>query len=1247
MSAPPLRNFILSHESSVAPELEIPVRPGETDLGSSPQAHDEARTEMIRGIAPSHGESLVQQFGPPNRSQAEIETSLETSLRGIAATERTGDLAFRPYFYHALKDLHQLMVLTEGEERMGHARDFIGVGERYINFLNRSELPASERFHFLYPAMQFVHASLRTLNQESGPNPTLNLMQDLLRQFHSTLVTYHEEMSTASDPLTEPTRGLVLDIQVREALLDGDYEAAAAAATQLAQYRHSRPLPNEINPRDPWYNRWEAQVRAGNTGDPTQVAELIQQLQNPPQVTHPAAILSALSFDLFSRFAAGLDAANELAGDQITRRFNLMTLMASPLMMAGPQTPLEEILNQLNTDAGRRRAAALLNQAMAANPPLREQWEESFPDTTVEEALVEVEVIAREWLAYANGPGQRLLNPLLQNNEEILTGGIEATSNPEEILLNFANPLLEIYQGLLGDAEPYEIAALHSVARYLREQEEISPGTPLPPTLRMAGERISDHFDSLEFRLGQILEPLFSASGLFIMGTGLLFAELFPAFLIGRAGSTGRLSALVQGGRLTIPGSLLTGFSTGVVLSAAGSAVHNASRTYHGLSTHFWRDFGTGSLVNGLTFMTAMGAGAGMQRALHPSPNQGRLLGRIPWGRHLAVRGTSALAGGTVAWLGGTTLRGAMTGEWSTSVDEAVSNYLTMAVFELGAMGFSALRRHAALRNELGLYRGEEGSWLRRVESGASHLALVNRFFPVLGARRVNQANHFTNMLMSEPQSIQEGSVIAMGTRAERFPGERNLIHRQLGLEEMLHPGFLSRLSRTSQPLGLVTLGENPPGEIAWSSNRYEPRMVSESQASEASELPGTLPMDSESSPARARPRPDPEGRNVQELDAAEIARQVEAERARQEAEAQSAGSRTQMVETSQGHEIAPGHMPLFGVEDNAPGRPRQAHIQVRMGQLGEVSALTEVGGREQNEDGIGLWYDRDGRAVLMVADGMGGHQAGDAASAEAIRGFFDFLMARPDATLFEAFEAAHSRVQLIPRDTSGAQRRDPGAAASAVRIDPSGRVELAQVADTQVFVARWQTDGSYQVERVAMPDTYVGRIGDMNPGSVTTAQLHATSGQLGAIGAFLGRPAQPLTAISRVSEAQGSANPVVYRPEALRLMPNDILLIMSDGIEGQFRTRDFARLLNGQQDVGQITQVIRGEALWRQETLQHYHAAGIRGRIPLQQGQLQGHFLDANGHLYGQAQGGEPIGALALDNIGLIVYRHRGVQGH
>lgn len=1240
MSAPPLRNFILSHDSPVAPDLENPIHAGDSDLGTPPEVHDSARSEMIRGIAPSHSDALVEQFGPPNRSQSDIETTLETSLRGIAATERTGDLAFRPYFYHALRDLHQLMVLTEGETRLGHARDFIGVGERYINFLNRSELPPSECFHFLYPAMQFVHASLRTLNQESGPNPTLNLMQDLLRQFHATLISYHQEMRAGDDPLAEPTRGLVLDIQVREALLDGDYETAAVAASHLAQFRQSRPLPTTLQPTAPWYNRWEVQVRAGNTGDPEQLSQVISQLQNPPQVTHPAAMLSALSFDLFSRMAAGLDAANEVASEQITRRFNLMTLMATPLMMARPVVSLENILTQLNTDTGRNRAAALLNQAMAVHPSLREQWEELFPDTPVNDALVELGAIASDWLAYASGPGQRVMAPLLHANAESLEADIGPHDDPEEVLTNFASPLVEIYQAMLGDAEAHEIAALHSVARYLSQQEEISPGTPLPPVLVAAGEQMTNYFDSWEFRLGQILEPLVSASGLFIMGTGLLFAELFPAFLIGRAGTSGRLAGLIEGGRLTVPGAMLTGFSTGVVLSGVGSAVHNSSRAYHGLSTHFWRDFGTGSLINGVTFMTAMGAGAGMQRILHPGPEQGRLLGRVPWGRHLAIRGTSAFAGGTVAWLGGTALRGALSGEWSTSADEAAANYLTMAVFELGAMGFSALRHRAALRSELGLYHSSEGSLARTLESGASRI-LVNRFFPVLGARRVNYVDYFTNMVMREPQAIQEGSVIAMGERFERFPGERNLIHRQMGLEEMLHPGFLERLFQTSQPLGLVTLGENPPSEIAWSSNRYDPRAPQEPRGPE----PG---------PRRpAQPRPDPEGRNVQQLDAHEIARRVAETQARQEAEGEGPAASqppvgpTQAMVSPSGREIAPGHMPLYGVEDNAPGQPRQARIHVHMGQLGEVSALTEVGGRQQNEDGVGLWYDREGRAVLMVADGMGGHQAGDAASAAAIRGFFDFLMARPDASIFEAFEAGHQQVQQLPRTTQGPRQGDPGAAASAVRIDPSGRVEMAQIADTQVFVARWQTDGSYVVERVATPDTYAGRISDQNSGSMNTAQIHAAEGPLGAIGAFLGRPGHPLTAITRVGEASNIGNAVVYRPEALRLMPNDILLIMSDGIEGQFRTRDFARMLHGRSDVDQIAQIIRDETIWRQETLQHYFSAGIQNRVQLPNGQLQGHFLDSRGHLYGQAEGGDAIGALTLDNISLIVYRHRGVQVH
>lgn len=46
---------------------------------------------------------------------------------------------------------------------------------------------------------------------------------------------------------------------------------------------------------------------------------------------------------------------------------------------------------------------------------------------------------------------------------------------------------------------------------------------------------------------------------------------------------------------------------------------------------------------------------------------------------------------------------------------------------------------------------------------------------------------------------------------------------------------------------------------------------------------------------------------------------------------------------------------------------------------------------RQHNEDSAGVFHNLDGNVLAVVADGMGGHRAGDVASSMAIQLFHDY----------------------------------------------------------------------------------------------------------------------------------------------------------------------------------------------------------------------------------------------------------------
>ncbi len=107
----------------------------------------------------------------------------------------------------------------------------------------------------------------------------------------------------------------------------------------------------------------------------------------------------------------------------------------------------------------------------------------------------------------------------------------------------------------------------------------------------------------------------------------------------------------------------------------------------------------------------------------------------------------------------------------------------------------------------------------------------------------------------------------------------------------------------------------------------------------------------------------------------------------------------------------------------------------------------TETGRRPTNEDAVLVERLPDGRELIAVADGMGGHQAGAVASQLALRSMREALV--DGGTLREAFMKANETVH-------GAARRNPeweGMGTTLVALLRSGaHYELANVGDSRVY---------------------------------------------------------------------------------------------------------------------------------------------------------------------------------------------------
>ncbi len=115
-----------------------------------------------------------------------------------------------------------------------------------------------------------------------------------------------------------------------------------------------------------------------------------------------------------------------------------------------------------------------------------------------------------------------------------------------------------------------------------------------------------------------------------------------------------------------------------------------------------------------------------------------------------------------------------------------------------------------------------------------------------------------------------------------------------------------------------------------------------------------------------------------------------------------------------------------------------------------EVGASTHVGKvRRNNEDGYLI---RGG--LLAVADGMGGHRAGEIASGTVLTVLseYSFGCGEPAAELAGALQAAHARVRRLAAED--ASMAGMGTTLTAALLCP-GRVHVAHVGDSRLYLWR------------------------------------------------------------------------------------------------------------------------------------------------------------------------------------------------
>lgn len=218
---------------------------------------------------------------------------------------------------------------------------------------------------------------------------------------------------------------------------------------------------------------------------------------------------------------------------------------------------------------------------------------------------------------------------------------------------------------------------------------------------------------------------------------------------------------------------------------------------------------------------------------------------------------------------------------------------------------------------------------------------------------------------------------------------------------------------------------------------------------------------------------------------------------------------------------------------------------------------LSDVGRqRNLNED---AYLVDAGKSLFVVADGMGGHAAGEVASKIATETIQDFIahteeedgtwphaydenFSRPTNRLMSAMKIANSRViEAMKRDV---RLQGMGTTVVGGLLD-GNRISVAHVGDSRAYLVR---DG--QMSRITSDHSWVFE--QVRAGVMTEAEAEK----------------HPLRNV--ITRALGGASTVVPDATELEVRPGDVLLLCSDGLTGMVTDDDILRIITQTEDVAE-----------------------------------------------------------------------------
>lgn len=200
-----------------------------------------------------------------------------------------------------------------------------------------------------------------------------------------------------------------------------------------------------------------------------------------------------------------------------------------------------------------------------------------------------------------------------------------------------------------------------------------------------------------------------------------------------------------------------------------------------------------------------------------------------------------------------------------------------------------------------------------------------------------------------------------------------------------------------------------------------------------------------------------------------------------------------------------------------------------------QAQGFTHLGQRENNEDFFLVDLDRN---LFIVADGMGGHNAGEIASSLAVSAVKEFISKAPGdnaaATIRNAVQAANERV--FAQASLGTSREGMGTTLTVAWV-VDGTVYIGHVGDSRAYLIRGAT-----MERITSDHSLVQEMVENGGLSELEARKHPRRNIL--------------------TRAVGTESHVDVDINQVLLQENDKLLLCTDGLNGVLRDEEMFRLV-------------------------------------------------------------------------------------